>query len=425
MPEFHVLAKPTGARCNLDCEYCFFLKKETLYPGSSFRMTDEVMEAHIRQTIEAHAGAPEVTIAWQGGEPTLMGLDFFRRAVELEARYLKPGLQIQNTIQTNGVLLNDAWGEFLHAHHFLVGISLDGPRELHDRYRKDKAGNPTFDKVLRGLRVLQKHQVDFNILCTVNAANAEQPLEVYRFFRDEAGAEFIQFIPIVERDHPGGDQAGVSVTDRSVGSLQWGRFLNAIFDEWVSRDVGKIFVQMFDSVLASWVHGESPLCIFRPTCGDGVALEHNGDLYSCDHFVEEKHFLGNILENGIGALVASPKQRDFGNAKQASLPQYCRDCEFLFACHGECPKNRFIDTPDGEPGLNYLCAGLKVFFGHVDRPMRLMAELLRRGLPAAHIMQLIPAEERRLGEAARKAGRNAPCPCGSGNKAKHCHARAA
>jgi uncharacterized protein len=418
MAAFHVMSKPTGAKCNLECEYCFFLKKETLYPGSSFRMSDTVMEAHIHQTIEAHEGAPEVTIAWQGGEPTLMGLEFFQRAMAVEEKYRRPGQRIQNTIQTNGVLLNDAWGAFLKANNFLVGISFDGPKELHDRYRKDKAGNPTFEKVFHGLRVLQKHKVDFNVLCTVNAANADHPLEVYRFFRDELGAEFIQFIPVVER-------AGDGVTERSVRPLQWGRFLNAIFDEWINRDVGKVFVQMFDGVLAAWVRGQASLCIFRPTCGDGVALEHNGDLYSCDHFVEQKHFLGNILDNPIGALVASEQQRTFGGAKQTDLPQYCRDCEFQFACHGECPKNRFVATPDGEPGLNYLCAGLKAYFAHVDRPFRMITELLRRGLPATQIMHLLPLEERRLTAAARQVGRNEHCPCGSGSKAKHCHARAA
>ncbi len=420
-PAFHVMSKPTGARCNLDCEYCFFLKKEALYPGSTFRMSDAVMEAHIRQTIAAHANAPEVTIAWQGGEPTLMGLEFFRRAMEVEERYRRPGLTIRNTIQTNGVILNDDWGAFLGEHNFLVGISLDGPREMHDRYRKDKAGNPTFDKVMRGLRLLQKHGVDYNVLCTVNSANADHGLEVYRFFRDEVGAEFMQFIPIVERAEAGDAERPGAVTGRSVGSSQWGTFLNTIFDEWVARDVGKVFVQMFDGVLASWVRGESTLCIFQATCGDGVALEHTGDLYSCDHFVEEKHFLGNILETDIGDLVGSEKQRKFGQAKNDTLPQYCRDCEFLFACHGECPKNRFLETPDGEPGLNYLCSGLKLFFAHVDRPMAIMAELLRRGRPAADIMRILPFEEQRLRQAAQQAGRNAPCPCGSGMKAKRCH----
>jgi uncharacterized protein len=422
---FHVMAKPTGARCNLDCEYCFFLKKEALYPGSSFQMSDAVMEAHIRQTLAAHAEAPEVTIAWQGGEPTLMGLDFFRRAMEVEERHQRPGVRIQNTMQTNGVLLNNAWGDFLKAHDFLVGISVDGPREMHDRYRRDKAGNPTFDKVMRGLQFLQKHEVAFNILCTVNSANAAHPLEVYRFFRDEIGAQFMQFIPVVELYHASGELSGsATVTARSVGSLQWGHFLNSIFDEWIRRDVGQTFVQVFDGVLASWVRGQSSLCIFQPTCGDGVALEHNGDLYSCDHFVDEKHFLGNILEHSLGDLVASQKQRSFGHAKQETLPQYCRDCTFLFACHGECPKNRFLETPAGEAGLNYLCGGLKLFFAHVDRPMRIMAEILRRGLPASEVMRTFPMDEKRLRVAAGEAGRNAPCPCGSGEKSKRCHASA-
>jgi uncharacterized protein len=388
---FHVMAKPAGARCNLDCAYCFFLKKEALYPGSDFRMSEEVMEAYIRQTLEAHQ-VPEVTIAWQGGEPTLMGLDFFRRAVEVTKRYQKPGTTIEHTIQTNGVLLDEEWCKFLRENKFLVGISIDGPREMHDAYRRDKAGQSVFDKVVQAVRLMQEHQVEFNVLCTVNAVNSLHPLEAYRFFRDELKAPYLQFIPIVERANDTGFQDGQAVTDRSVRPEQYGRFLIEIFDEWIKRDVGRMFVLFFDGVLMSYVRGNSSLCVLRPTCGEGVALEHNGDVYSCDHFVEPRHLLGNILRTPLAELVGSDKQRQFGRDKTDTLPGHCRQCPFLFTCHGECPKNRVLTTPDGEPGLNWLCAGLKAFFEHTQRPMRIMADLLRRGRLAEEVMPILAAE---------------------------------
>ncbi|MBI4164566.1 MAG: anaerobic sulfatase maturase [Acidobacteria bacterium] len=420
---FSVLTKPTGAVCNLDCKYCFFLVKEKLYPGSNFRMSDDVQESYIRQMLKSQSG-PEVTVAWQGGEPTLMGLDFFRRSIELEKRFREPGTKVLNTMQTNGVLLNEEWCEFLCENNFLVGLSLDGPREMHDAYRVDKGGQPTFHKVLRSARLMQKHKVDFNILTTVHAANGEHPLEVYRFLRDEVGTQFIQLIPIVERINERGEvgnQEGSRVTDRSVKPDQWGRFLITIFDEWLRRDVGKVFVQMFDAALASWVGAPPAMCIFSETCGDAVALEHNGDLYSCDHFVEPKYLLGNIQSQPLVQLVASAPQRRFGADKRDTLPRYCRECEVRFACHGECPKNRFILTPDGEPGLNYLCAGYMAFFKHIDHPMKIMAELLRRGRYADEVMGILAAEEAKLAQAVARAGRNDPCPCGSGRKVKRCH----
>jgi len=419
---FHVMAKPTGSRCNLACDYCFFLKKERLYPGSEFRMSDDVMENYIRQTITAHT-VPQVTIAWQGGEPTLMGLDFFRRAVEIELDVMRPGMTVENTLQTNGVLLDEAWCKFLHEKRFLVGLSLDGPREIHDAYRRDKAGNPVFDKVVRAARLMQEHQVEFNILCTVNAVNSQHPLEVYRFFRDELKAPYLQFIPIVERDNETGDQEGMRVTARSVKPEQYGRFLIEIFDEWVRRDVGKMFVQFFDGVLMSYLRGRSSLCILQPTCGEGVALEHNGDVYSCDHFVEPRHLLGNILQTPLADMVGSGKQRQFGQAKSATLPSVCRQCAFLFTCNGECPKNRVLTTPDGEPGLNWLCAGLKAFFEHTQGPMKIMAELLRRGRLAEEVMKVIGTEERGGERAKMKSGRNELCPCGSRLKFKKCHGK--
>jgi len=280
-----------------------------------------------------------------------------------------------------------------------------------------------FDKVVRAARMMQKHKVEFNILCTVNAMNSQHSLEVYRFFRDELETRYIQFIPIVERDNTTGNQEGTQVTDRTVDPDQYGRFLIEIFNEWVRRDVGIMFVQFFDGVLASYVHGYSTLCILTPTCGEGVALEHNGDLYSCDHFVEPRYLLGNISQTPLPELVASDAQRSFGRAKSDTLPKYCRECKFLFTCHGECPKNRVLTTPDGEPGLNWLCAGLKAFFEHVDRPMQIMADLLRRGQYADRIMKILAQEEGRSIPREYKVGRNDPCPCGSGEKYKKCHGR--
>jgi uncharacterized protein len=401
----HVLAKPTGAICNLDCKYCFFLSKEMLYPGDRFRMSDELLKTYIQQLLESQP-LGELNIAWQGGEPTLMGIDFFRRAIVYVEKYRKPGQSVLHTIQTNGTLLTDEWCAFFSEHRFLVGLSVDGPKPMHDAYRVDKRGRGSFNDVMRAYDALRRYNVDVNILCTIHAANADFPLEVYRFFRDELHANYLQFIPIVERTtealiplanlgwgkRPGGDrplyiQHGAQVTARSVGAEQFGRFLIAIFDEWVRRDVGKVFVQTFDVALGSWV-GQHNLCIFSPTCGDAVALEHNGDLYSCDHYVEPEYRLGNIRETPIDALVASPRQRAFGQHKLDSLPKYCRECSVLFACYGECPRNRFILAPDGEPGLNYLCAGYKRFFNHINPAMNTMAGLLRQNRFADEIMQL-------------------------------------
>ena len=429
---FHVMAKPTGAICNLDCEYCFFLSKEALYPGSPFRMKEDVLEAYVKQIIESQL-APQVTITWQGGEPTLMGLEFFQGCMGLVNKYARKGMRVENSIQTNGTKLDDDWCAFFKENHFLVGLSLDGTREMHDAYRVDKSGEGTFDRVMQAARLLQKHEVDFNILCTVHTANADHPLDVYRFFRDQVGTDFIQFIPIVERatpetlpianrgwgdrsfqDKPGSDLPaqgereilsakssgrplykleGNLVTERSVNPEKWGRFLSMIFDEWVRNDVGKVFVQMFDSALGSWVGQGASLCIHRETCGDALVLEHNGDLYSCDHFVEPDYFLGNIKETHMLELVASDQQRKFGTDKRDTLPQYCLDCEVRFACHGGCPRNRFIETPDGEAGLNYLCAGYRTFFNHINRPMKIMAMLLRQNRYADEVMGILDAED--------------------------------
>jgi len=420
---FHLLVKPTGAVCNLDCKYCFYLSRERLYPGSRFRMADDLLETYIRQLIESHQ-APEVTIAWQGGEPTLMGLDFFKLSVEYAEKYKRPGQRIVHTMQTNGTKLDDDWCAFLKEHQFLVGLSVDGPKELHDAYRVDRGGAGTFGQVMRGWRLLKKHGVDLNILCTVHAANADDPLDVYRFFRDELEAAFIQFIPIVERINPDGSllsQKGAIVTDRSVEAEQYGRFLVEIFEEWVRRDVGRVYVQVFDAALANWVGDAPGLCVFSETCGQALALEHTGDLYSCDHFVEPKYLLGNIDQTHMIELVASNQQRRFGQDKLDALPRYCRECEVRFACHGGCPRNRFIETPVGDAGLNYLCAAYKMFFNHVDRPMRTMADLLRQGRAPAEIMSSYAGEDRERDDQFANAGRNEPCPCGSGRKYKKCH----
>jgi uncharacterized protein len=412
---FHLLAKPAGPKCNLECSYCFYLTKERLYPNAHFRMTDEVLESYLRQYLSSQGTSP-VTVAWQGGEPMLMGLEFYRSAIACEQKYVRPRTVLEHTIQTNGTLLTEGWCVFLRQYNFLVGLSIDGPRELHDAFRVDKAGRPTFDRVTCAVRALQQHGIPFNILCAVNAVNAEHPLDVYRFFRDEIGAEFIQFIPIVERDNETGFQEGNTVTNRSITAEQWGRFLVTIFDEWVARDVGQVFVQHFDAALAAWVGKPPPVCIFAPTCGSALALEHNGDLYSCDHFVEPHYRLGNILETPLTDLVASDGQRQFGLNKREALPKYCRECPVRFACHGECPKNRFVTTPTGESGLNYLCAGYRSFFTHINPRMRQMASLLRQGRAPAEVMA-----HGSHPRASMKVGRNDPCPCGSGLKFKKCH----
>jgi uncharacterized protein len=397
-------------------------------------MADELLEAYVRQLIEAHARVAEVTIAWQGGEPTLMGLEFFRRSVELAERYLRPGQRAVYTIQTNGTLLDEDWAAFFREHAFLVGLSIDGPRELHDAYRVNKGGKGSFEQVMGGLAQLRAAGIEWNALTTIHAANAEHGRQVYRFLRDECGARFIQFIPIIERvseanedgmvpwsswrDRPLYVQEGDRVTGRSVTAEQYGRFLIEVFEEWVRRDVGEVYVQMFDVALANW-YGEPPgLCIHSETCGLALALEHTGDLYCCDHFVEPKYRLGNIRETHMLDLVASDRQRQFGLDKRETLPQYCLECDVRFACHGGCPKDRFIEAPDGEPGLNYLCAGYKEFFHHIDDAMRFMCDRLRRGRAPSEIVEVYRAEDARR-------GRNEPCSCGSGLKWKHCHGREA
>lgn len=432
--EFHVLAKPIGPICNLDCKYCFYLDKEKLYPDErKWRMSDEVLEEYIRQYVQAQPGS-EVAFTWQGGEPTLLGVDFFRKVVALQKKHAN-GKKISNALQTNGVLLNGEWCDLFAGHRFLIGISIDGPRELHDRYRVNKGGKSSFDAVVRGIELLKREQVEFNTLTVVHRANSQRPLDVYRFLK-EMGSGFIQFIPLVERHAPPkmkllglsldqppvlGEKSTDSspVTSWSVESKQYGRFLCEIFDEWARQDIGRVFVQLFDVALGNWMDLGSSLCVFAEKCGAALAIEHNGDLYSCDHYVYPRYRLGNIMNQTLGEMVHASQQVQFGDEKLTTLPVYCQQCEVRFACNGECPKHRFIQTPDGEPGLNYLCAGYKRFFNHIDPYMRAMAQLLRSGRPAADLMQII--RERAGGVSATQAtGRNDPCPCGSGRKLKKC-----
>lgn len=394
-------------------------------------MSDEMLEAYIKQLLESHR-TPVTTVAWQGGEPTLMGLDFYKRSIEYVERYRRLGQQVEYTFQTNGVLIDDEWAAFFKKHKFLIGLSVDGPQEMHDTYRVTKGGNGTFKQVRRGFEYLRKHGVEYNILCTVNAANEDHGREVYRFFRDELHAEWIQFIPIIERataetlpianlgwsDRPGGQrllytQAGSLVTERSVKPEEYGRFLIDIFEEWVRKDVGKVYVQLFDVTLEAYF-GSYKLCIHAPTCGYGPAIEHNGDVYSCDHFVEPDFKLGNIAETHMLDMVASPQQRQFGMDKQAKLTKQCIDCDVRFLCNGGCPKDRFVNSLDGEPGHNYLCAGLKSFFDHVNPAMQTMAGLVKSNRAPAEIMQMYAKDD-------FKGGRNDPCHCGSGKKFKRCH----
>jgi len=411
---FHVLAKPTGPVCNLACDYCFFLAKEALYPGSRFRMSDETLDRYLRQLFEAHRGMPEVVVAWQGGEPTLMGVDFFRRSIELEQRYMEPGQSVLNTIQTNGTLIDDEWASFLGENQFLVGISIDGPAEVHDAFRHDKAGRPTFDRVMAGLAKLREHAVDYNVLCTVHSANQDRGREVYRFLRDECGAEFIQFIPIVERPAPGGIPTGTEVTERSVSPEGYGRFMIEVFEEWVRRDIGTVYVQQFDSALANFVGEPGAVCVHAPVCGRQVAMEDNGDVYSCDHFVQPDCLLGNVASASLAELVDSDEQVAFGDAKRTTLTRYCLQCGVLRLCNGGCPKDRFATSPLGDEGHQCLCAGYFAFFNHIAGPLADMAALLSAGRAPAELMARHSAED-------STRSRNDLCPCGSGRKWKNCH----
>jgi uncharacterized protein len=402
----HLMAKPVGPICNLDCSYCFYLEKEQLYPPRErFRMPDEVLRAYVQRYIAAQP-TPEVEFVWQGGEPMLMGLEFFRRAMDYQREFAN-GKTIRNTLQTNGTLVDHEWAAFLREEDFSVGLSLDGPREVHDLYRLDKRGRSSFDDVLRGLRLLLAEGVRVNVLVTVAREVAAHGPDIYRFLKAE-GVRFIQFNPVVERVAEGDAAAsglhfamppalahegliasagGPRVSEQSVEPEAYGHFLTAIFDEWVRKDVGTVHVMNFEWALAAWCQLPSTICLFAPRCGKALIVEHSGEVFSCDHFMYPQYRLGNIREDDPLALAESPAQQAFGAAKEETLPAYCRSCPYLFACHGECPKNRFTNTPYGEPGLNYLCAGYKHYFGHITQYMNAMAQLVSRGLPASYIMQ--------------------------------------
>ena len=427
---FHVMAKPTGAICNLDCDYCFYLEKENLYPKKfDFRMGTEVLESFIQQHIEGQPG-DQISFAWQGGEPTLLGVEFFKRAVELQQKYAN-GKTIENAFQTNGVLVDDEWGAFFNENNFLVGLSIDGPEEFHNRYRLNKGRKGSFKQVMQGLDMLKKHDVEFNTLTVVQNHNSQSPLKIYNFLK-EIGSCFMQFIPIVERISETKTSDGIQlispdsknpayVTEWSVEPLQYGIFLSDIFDEWVRNDVGKFYVQVFDVALEAWMGYNPSLCVFSETCGNALAIEHNGDLYSCDHYVYPENKLGNILEQAVDSMVDSEQQQKFGLDKKATLPQYCLACEVRFVCNGECPKHRFTKTPDGEDGLNYLCVGYKKFFNHINPYMRFMANELHYRRPPTNVMEWV--REKDKGFPSYKLSPNDKCPCGSGKKLKKCCGR--
>ncbi len=399
----HVVAKPVGSICNLNCDYCFYLEKQSLYDeGANFRMSDDVLVAFIRTYIKSQP-TPVVEFVWQGGEPTLFGLDFYRRVIELQAPYVGQKT-IRNSLQTNSTLLDDEWCLFLKQHNFMVGLSLDGPKEVHNRYRKDRHGKGSFEEVIRGLRLLQKHGVEYNVMASVGRETARRPLETYRFLKEE-GVEFIQFIPIIER-LPGSaeqqlgldlagpavldrDETNVTVTDWSVLPEEYGDFLNAIYEDWVRNDVGKTFVMNFEWALNAWIGNPSPVCIHAKRCGRSVVIEHNGDLFACDHYVYPNYRLGNILKDDLFTIVDKSCQEGFGVEKETALPRWCQECEVLVACQGGCPKHRFARSPYEEPGLHYLCVGYRKFFTHISKYLRAMGTLLEHGFPASEVMKSV------------------------------------
>ena len=426
---FQVMLKPAGSACNLNCTYCYYLEKKNLYPDvSQFRMSDDLLEEFTRQFIGANE-VPVVTFTWQGGEPTLMGLDFYRKAIELQKKYAG-GKRIENAFQTNATTLNDDWCKFFSDNKILLGVSIDGPEHIHNSYRKTVSGGPTFKRVMKGIELLQKYRVEFNTLSVVNDYNVHYATETYRFLKS-IGSVFMQFLPVVERVAADNADTALrlvdpdykeeaSVTDWSVKPADFGRFLIRIFDEWVRNDVGRYYVQIFDATLANMV-GEMPgVCVFAQTCGDALVMEHNGDLFNCDHFVYPDHYLGNILEIPLAELARSQKQFDFGVSKRNRLPRYCLRCDVRYACNGECPKHRFSISPDGEPGLNYLCEGYKLFFHHVRPYMEFMAKELSNKRAPANVMTWVRNRENQVVKPLQLPERNDPCPCGSGKKFKNC-----
>jgi uncharacterized protein len=408
--EFQVFAKPAGSICNLQCHYCYYLKKKTLYQeAESSHMPDDILEQYIVQHIDA-TDAPVIHFSWHGGEPTVLGLDYFRKIAALQHKHRPSGRRIRNGIQTNGTLLDEDWCRFLAAEDFGVGLSLDGPKELHDLYRVNKKQEPTHEQVMRGYELLQKHRVPFDILCVVHNRNVRYPTEVYRFFK-QIGARYLGFLPLVELQPD-----GRCVSDRTVEAGAFGDFLCTIFDEWLSRDIGHVKVQIFEEAIGVAFGQDHGLCIFRKTCGDIPVIEHNGDFFPCDHFVDLAHRFGNIRETSLVDLLESPSQRIFGQAKLDELPLSCTNCEVLAMCNGGCPKDRFLKTPDGSGGLNYLCAAYKRFFTHC-RPFVAQLSIIWRNQRTEG--QELPAQSEAT-KAPVKTGRNDPCPCGSGKKYKKC-----
>ena len=391
----YVMAKPVGPLCNMACDYCYYLEKSELYAGSkSYKMSDEMLERFIDTYINCQT-TPIVLFTWHGGETLLRGLDFFRKAMRLQRKYSR-GREVSNCIQTNGLLINDEWCRFFKDNNFLIGISIDGPERLHDHYRQDCGGHGTFKRVMRGIELMQQHGVDFNTLSVINDYNIGYPVEIYRFFK-EIGSQFMQFTPIVERLGSRDDGLELLTADDqpedmelapwSVSPLAYGNFYIRMFDEWVRHDVGQYYVQLFDATLACTV-GEPPgVCLYAKTCGHALAMEHNGDVYACDHFVYPEYLRGNIQHDSLVSITLSADQQRFGSDKHTRLPHHCQTCPYLHLCHGECPKNRIATTPDGEYGLNYLCPGLKKYFTHVTPHMQFMAEELRNHRPPSNIMQ--------------------------------------
>ena len=392
----YVMLKPAGAHCNLACKYCYYLEKNNLYQNSHRHlMTDEMLEQFTREYIEAQT-MPQVLFTWHGGEPLMRSIDFYKKALELQKKYAH-GKQIDNVIQTNGTLLTDEWCEFFAKNHWLVGISIDGPQEYHDHYRVTPAGKPSWEKVMQGIQLLKKHRVEWNAMAVVNAYNAEHPLEFYHFFRDN-GCQYLQFTPIVERltEHEDGrtlaslaDDREIPLADASVTPQQWGNFLCTIFDDWVRHDVGKMFVEIFDCTLANWMGVLPGICAYSKECGHAGVMEHNGDVYSCDHFVFPEYKLGNIREQSLIDMLYGEKQQAFSRLKHTSLPRQCKECDMEFACHGECPKNRFEKDKYGEPGLNYLCQGYYQYYSHVAPYMDFMKRELLAQRPPANIMNVL------------------------------------
>ena len=392
----YVMLKPAGAHCNLACKYCYYLEKNNLYQNSNHHlMSDEMLEQFTREYIEAQT-MPQVLFTWHGGEPLMRSIDFYKKALALQKKYAH-GKQIDNVIQTNGTLLTDEWCEFFAKNHWLVGISIDGPQEYHDHYRVTPAGKPSWEKVMQGISLLKKHRVEWNAMAVVNAYNAEHPLEFYHFFRDN-GCQYLQFTPIVERltEHEDGrtlaslaDDREIPLADASVTPQQWGNFLCTIFDDWVRHDVGKTFVEVFDCTLANWMGVLPGICAYSKECGHAGVMEHNGDVYSCDHFVFPEYKLGNIREQSLIDMLYGEKQQAFSRLKHTSLPRQCKECDMEFACHGECPKNRFEKDKYGEPGLNYLCQGYYQYYTHVAPYMDFMKRELLAQRPPANIMNVL------------------------------------